>query len=113
MKYERLTDKDWHTTKTLDEKDDFVTKRAKLCKLWDLENKIENGTLVELPCKVGSAIYLIYKEQWSVGKKETYWYIRKTKLTYGNMERVVKEYGDFVFLTKAEAEAKLKELLGE
>ena len=74
-------------------------------------NTFKNKSLfVELPCKVGGAIYLIFKEQWSVGKKETHWYIRKTKLTYGNMERVIKEYGEFVFLTREEAEAKLKEL---
>jgi len=48
MKYERLTDKDWHITKALDMRDDFPTKRAKLCKLWNLENKFEQGTLVDI-----------------------------------------------------------------
>ncbi len=106
--YKRLTDKDWHETKfyQIDDKKAYKCLR----RLWKLENKIEQGTMIELPCKVGDTIYLIFKEQWSVGKKETYWYIRKTKLTYGNMERVVKEYGDFVFLTREEAEKRLKEL---
>ena len=79
-------------------------------RLAELEDKIEQGTLIELPCKVGDTIYLIFEERWSVGKKETYLYIRKTKLTYGNMERVIKEYGEFVFLTREEAEKRLKEL---
>lgn len=76
----------------------------------EYRDKIEQGTLIELPCKVGDTIYLIFEERWSVGKKETHWYIRKTKLTYGNMERVIKEYGEFVFLTREQAEKRLKEL---
>ena len=79
-------------------------------RLAELEDKIEQGTLVELPCKVGDVVYLVFEERWSVGKKETHWYIRKTKLTYGNMERVIKEYGEFVFLTREEAEKRLEEL---
>lgn len=45
MKYERLTDKDWHITKLSNSiKEDT---RRMLKRLWDLENKIEQGTLIE------------------------------------------------------------------
>lgn len=30
-----------------------------LKKLWDLENKKEQGKLIELPCKVGDTVYII------------------------------------------------------
>lgn len=79
-------------------------------RLAELEDKIENGTLIELPCKVGDTLYIIFKRQWSVANGTTYWNIQKTKLTYGNMDRVIKEYGEFVFLTREKAEKRLKEL---
>ena len=49
MKYERVTDKDWHKEKFYPKNDNerMIRKR-----LWDLENKIEQGTLIELPCIV-------------------------------------------------------------
>lgn len=79
-------------------------------RLKELEDKIENGTLMELPCKVGDTLYILFKRQWSVANRTTYWNIQKTKLTYGNMDRVIKEYGEFVFLTREKAEQRLKEL---
>lgn len=30
-------------------------------RLYELENAIENGTLVELPCKVGDTVYEVFK----------------------------------------------------
>ena len=40
-------------------------------RLAELEDKIENGTLVELPCKVGDKLYLVYSpfgdvEEWEI-----------------------------------------------
>lgn len=83
-------------------------------RLAELENKIENGTLVELPCKVGDVVYAFvfeiepHIEQYSViaieigietfircfEAKRGLCYLRPTS----------------IFLTKAEAEEKLKEL---
>lgn len=36
-----------------------------LDRLAELEDKIEDGTLVELPCKVGTIVYTIHKEDWT------------------------------------------------
>lgn len=111
MKYKRLTERAGKgiSIKETSTNDNMSIWNA-IERLCELEDKIEQGKMIELPCKVGDTIYLIFEERWSVGKKETHWYIRKTKLTYGNMERVIKEYGEFVFLTREEAEKKLKEL---
>lgn len=61
MAYERVTERDWHKEKfyptTNNERE--IRKR-----LWDLENKIEQGKIVELPCKVGDTVY-------AIGKKKT------------------------------------------
>lgn len=43
-------------------------------RLSELEDKIEKGTLVELPCKVGTTIYQIYKDCSNCSHfKETGW----------------------------------------
>lgn len=49
--YKRLTKKDWHETKFSKVSEYEPNDRVILKRLWDLENKIENGTFVELPCK--------------------------------------------------------------
>lgn len=93
--------------------------------LAELEDKIENGTLIELPCKENQEIYVIsnkriittYARTFNyLGKElgmeiqttryekgEDGWLKLKTKIIHEN------EFGKSVFLTKAEAEKKLKQ----
>lgn len=79
------------------------------------EDKLENRTLIELPCRVGDRLYRPVVDYIS---EETVMMI--TQRIYKN-ELVVtlhteystydlKEMGDLYFLTKSEAEQKLKEL---
>lgn len=103
-------------------------------RLAELEDKIENGTLVELPCKVGTTIYQIYKDCSNCSHfKETGWeydcwcdfdseesktmfefdgdtdcvyIVKQTEFTYNH----INGFGKDRFLTKAEAEKKLEEL---
>ena len=56
MKYERITRKDWK--EHMQERRCIASNEA-LTRLGELEDKIENGTLIELPCKVGDTIYTI------------------------------------------------------
>ena len=83
------------------------------------EDKAENGTLIELPCKVGDAvyeptsrginIYQITKIHISQNGKTFEWECIDGFYTnvYGFADYKI---GDTVFLTKEKAEAKLKEL---
>lgn len=96
-------------------------------RLAELEDKIENGTFIELPCKAGTTIYHLYKAgdvitqdkvfnyHFEVGSKpcvsfENYYW-------FGSDKRVdtilVEHFGKWWFLTKAEAEKRLKELQDE
>ena len=92
--------------------------------LKDLEDKIENGTLIELPCKVGDTLYFIYnrpladKPNLTPRIHETSnWYFDidkkgiaiSTRNPYGYNGKYFYYLGEMVFLTKAEAEKKLKE----
>ena len=57
MDYKRLTDKDWHNEKFYGHSD---CERTILKRLWDLENKIENGTLVDT-----EEYFIVQENQWA------------------------------------------------
>lgn len=76
-------------------------------RLADLEDKIENGKLIELPCKVGDTI-------WEVNPFDDI----ILSITVPNLHTIIcwikeRAFGKYLFLSKSEAEAKLKELQGE
>lgn len=98
-------------------------------KLKDYENLEEQGKLIKLPCKVGDTVYV--NGVLGCGEAERYRVIRvdyHSTLGTGKNEFYIeallctdpdssigfydKQFGKTVFLTKSEAEAKLKELRG-
>lgn len=87
-------------------------------KLKDYEDLEEQGRLVKLPCKVGTEVYNItwwddVQEKVVVKGKSYYRTVHKHKVTKSTFSYLdIDEFGKTVFLTKAEAELKLKELRG-
>lgn len=99
-------------------------------RLYELENKIEQGRLIELPCKVGDTIFFIYECCSAEGKEciacdkgcvhgishqeDGIWVHARYEsgLTYWHKEE---DFGKTVFFTKekAKAEVRLQELKGE
>ena len=93
-----------------------------LKKLADYEDLEEQGRLVKLPCKVGNTVYVI-----SMGKiislvveEISTFYVKNEKIINVKCQNadifrnyIEREFGRVVFLTKEEAEAKLKELWKE
>ena len=108
-------------------------------RLADLEDKIESGLLVELPCKVGDTVYELSFYDFDDCEKNQceflgaeygngYWCY---KTRYGeksvecvnieedkmiDLQQILRSFNSFgktVFLTRAEAEARLKELRDE
>lgn len=69
-------------------------------KLKDYEDLEEQGRLIKLPCKVGDTVYLIKNSETIVERKADMMFIGV----------LWEEFGKEWFLTKSEAEAKLKEL---
>lgn len=97
-----------------------VTKKA-LERLSELEDKLEEGTLVELPCKVGDTFYsvdFIFSDGYEFDKKGhekavhfSGWKIIKTEVTEKNIYRICDMYvSGKIFETREAAEARLKEL---
>lgn len=112
--YKRLTGQKW--TDNIDLAKEYgysyIYKR-----LYELEDKIENGTLREVPCNVGDTVYFdTYRRGDSIGvqphKVARVQFVVSIEATSGNLGADIPEwqFGKSVFLTKSEAEARLKEL---
>ena len=96
-------------------------------RLSELEDKIEYGTLVELPCKVGDTVYFPIDngrdcaeiDEIHIFEKDIVFewvqYDRGYELTelWDEGDFSIRDIGKTVFLTKAEAEKKLKEQQNE
>lgn len=88
-------------------------------KLAEYEDLEEQGRLVKLPCKVGDTVWN-YSCFGLRDYKVTYMGFDKDGLLYFDCESGItysfrcylKDFKDKIFLTKSEAEAKLKELRG-
>lgn len=85
-------------------------------KLADYEDAEEQGLLLRLPCKVGTEVYNItwwddVQEKVVVKGKTYYRTVHKHKVTKSTFRYFdIEEFGKTIFLTKEEAEAKLKEM---
>ena len=97
-----------------------VTIQDLIDRLYELEDKIENGTLVKLPCKVGEMMYEVVDgipiQEWEI---ESICFDRAhpTGVIWAERTRDfarwkfwIEDYGTKWFATKAEAEAKMREL---
>lgn len=94
--------------------------RAVRKRLYELEDKIENGTLIELPCKVGDIVYKIFGEKVCemkavaipllISPHGAYLSVTAENRRHACLTLEYTDFGKTVFLTKAEAEKKLKEL---
>ena len=92
----------------------------KLNRLAELEDKIENGTLREVPCKAGDTIYFdTYRRGDSIGvqphKVARVQFVVGIESASGTPGTEIQEYefGKSVFFTAEEAEAKLKKVMEE
>ena len=90
--------------------------KEKLTALAEFEDKIEQGTLIELPCKVGDTIY------WTSSNNRDIIAAVVNKISFTKYDRIIllveeKGVGEYsiplvwdIFLTREEAEKRLKEL---
>lgn len=83
-------------------------------RLKDYEDLEEQGRLVKLHCKVGDTVYVIVRKNISVQKIQRATIDSEMKIEFCTKKRgfALFDIGKTVFLTKSEAEAKLKELRG-
>ena len=103
--FQHCRTEDWENCKTID---DVIDKLA------DYEDLEEQGRLIKLPCKVGDTIYGLHKAMVCELDTET---IGISKMPSGEILYLIDgweldkgDFGKTVFLTKSEAEQKLKEM---
>ena len=115
MKYERLTKSNYDINKIA--YPSMVEYKRMFQTLAELEDKIEQRTLIELPCKVGDKVYFIDEKKWCWEMIIAEIGILKKSIVYkiGNGRKELRyvydeDLGKKWFLTKAEAEKRLKEM---
>ena len=69
----------------------------------------DKDLVIKLPCKLGSPIYTIVRVTPASGIPH-FSYIKKTKLSYTNLKRVLKVFGKTIFASKEQAESMFKKL---
>lgn len=67
---------------------------------------LENDVIVP-PVKFDDTIYMIVEKRAKI-TREYFRFIKKTKLTFFNLERIWKDWNKTIFLTKEQAEKSLK-----
>ena len=82
-------------------------KQEGVARLRELAEADKDGRLVVLPCKVGDTVYLIVTKRARVYMPE-FSFVKKSRLTFSNMERVLQDFGKAVFLAREEAEKALE-----
>ena len=88
-------------------------------RLAEYEDAEEQGLLLRLPCKVGTTVYNTtwwddVTEKVKVGGKTFYRTVHKHKVSKSTFSLLdIYDFGKTVFLTKEEAEQKLKEMESE
>ena len=102
---ERLTEYDSHGDVYV-KHHDYISASEKLAHYEDLE---EQGRLIELPCKIGDTVYDIADKKIRKQIVDGIEYMADGFFIYANEDEWLGRLGDLVFLTKAEAEATLKE----
>ena len=94
---------------------DYPTRRI-IERLAEYEDLEEQGLLLRLPCPIGTTVYNTtwwdcVQEKVKVDGKTFYRTVHKHKVSKSTFSLLdVKDFGKTVFLTKAEAEQKLKEM---
>ena len=134
MEYKRLTEKvkdcfqydlkDFkHKIGEFGDYDAFFAYSMAVKRLGELEEKIENGALVELPCKVGDVMYEVigdaYIDEWEIESicfNKTYpkgviWAERTRD--FAHWKFWIEDCATKWFATKAEAEKRLEEIRNE
>lgn len=115
--YKRLTNQKWSEDIDLTQElgYSYIYKR-----LYDLEDEIEAGTLVELPCKVGDVMYEVIEgmpiQEWKIesicfdrAHPTGVMWAERTR-DFARWKFWIEDCGTKWFATKAEAEKRLEEI---
>lgn len=81
-------------------------------RLRELAEADKDGRVTVLPCKVGDTVYLIVTKRARNYTPE-FRFVKKSRLTFLNMERILQDFGKEAFLAREEAEKALEAMKDE
>lgn len=87
-------------------------KQEGVARLRELAEADKDGRLVVLPCRVGDTVYLIVTKRARNYTPE-FRFVKKSRLTFLNMERILQDFSKEAFLTREEAEKALEAMKDE
>ena len=79
-----------------------------LNRLAEYEDMEEQGLLLRLPCKMGDKLWIIVTKRPRVYSPE-FSFVKKSKLTWNNLQQVLKGLKKTVFTSREEAEKALED----
>ena len=88
--------------------DEAVSKGVTFKRIIELMEAEKDGRLVVLPCKFGWEIWIVVTKRAKLHLPE-YSFVKKSRLTWNNLQRVLHDFRKTVFLTREEAEAAMRE----
>nr|DAQ28178.1 MAG TPA: hypothetical protein [Caudoviricetes sp.] len=113
---ERLIDNIYSFKDKVEECENAYLLLAVQKKLKEYEDLEEQGRLIKLSCKVGDTVYYINPDKNTINELVVYGFdirpLQRFVYDYMGARLNFNQFGKTVFLTKSEAEAKLKELRG-
>ena len=128
MKYERLTERICGAVTIKGEYGDTISffdreSNRVIDRLAELEDKIEQGTLIELPCKVGDTLYIVGFTSNKYGIFRGVQSVEIGNIAVNQEGEFLTDIGEYttdlriigksIYLTREEAEKRLRELQGD
>ena len=95
-------------TERLDYESEYVPIIDALNRLAEYEDMEEQGLLLKLPCKMGDKLWIIVTKRPRVYSPE-FSFVKASKLTWNNLQQVLKGLKKTVFTSREEAEKALEE----
>lgn len=95
-------------TERLDYESEYVPIIDALNRLAEYEDMEEQGLLLKLPCKMGDKLWIIVTKRPRVYSPE-FSFVKASKLTWNNLQQVLKGLKKTVFTSREEAEKALED----
>lgn len=82
--------------------DEAVSKGVSFDRIVALMDAEHDGRIVVLPCRMGDTVWMIVTKRPKINMPE-FSFIKRSCLTWLNAERILRDFGKSVFLTREEA----------
>ncbi len=90
--------------------DEAVSKNVTFNRIVELMNAEAEERLIELPCPMSAAIYMVVTKRARAYSKKPFRFVKVSQLTWSNLQSVKHNFGKTVFLLRSEAEKAMERM---